>query len=63
MCGCLDFDLTQGDDYLTVLNTMAFLGDYIGDFPAETKRKVVASLCSGLMNDGDHLQVKGEWMP
>lgn len=56
-CGCLGFDLTQGDDYVKVRNEMVFVTSYIEDFSADTQRRVVATLCNGVMNDGDHLQV------
>lgn len=56
-CGCLDYDLTQGDDYITVMNTMSFVPQYLADFDEDTQRRVVSALCSGLVNDGDHLQV------
>lgn len=57
VCGCLDYDLSQGDDYKTVKATMAFLDNKIGDYPEDVQRRVVEHLCSGTMNDGDHLQV------
>lgn len=56
-CGCLDSDLTSGDDYKEIMASMIFMDSYIGDFDEDTQRKVVASLCNGLSNDGDHLQV------
>lgn len=59
VCGCLGYDLTQGDEYEHIYNTMAELSNLIGDFDADVKRQVVAALCSTPMNDGDHLQVRG----
>lgn len=56
-CGCLDYDLTQGDDYEEVYNRLDLIDDLIGDAPAEVKRKVVSIICSTTINDGDHLQV------
>lgn len=56
-CGCLGYDLSQGDDWKTIYNSMSFVSDYIGDFDDDTKRQVVAALCTGTVNDGDHLQV------
>lgn len=57
VCGCLQFDLTQGDDYKTLRDQIVFLEDYISDFDEDTQREVVATICNGIMNDGDHLQV------
>lgn len=56
-CGCLDYDLTQGDDYKSIMNSMVFVSGYIGDFSEDVQRSVVATLCNGIANDGDHLQV------
>lgn len=58
MCGCLDYDLTQGDDYLVLMSKIAFLPEYLADFSEDIKRKVVSKLCTGVTNDGDHLQVR-----
>lgn len=57
-CGCLDYDLSQGDDWRTIYDNMAFVDDYIGDYDDDIKRQVVAALCTGTVNDGDHLQVR-----
>lgn len=57
-CGCLDYDLTQGDDYLLIMGTMVFVSSYIDGYSADVQRQVIATLCSGIANDGDHLQVK-----
>lgn len=58
MCGCLGYDLTQGDDYETIFNNMVLMDEVIGDADADTKRQVVAAMCSTTINDGDHLQVR-----
>ena len=58
-CGCLDFDLKSGNDYETIMPTMAFMESLIGDYDEDTQRAVIDTLCNGLSNDGDHLQVKG----
>ncbi|CAM9212040.1 unnamed protein product [Hapterophycus canaliculatus] len=57
-CGCQGYDLTQGDDYEKIYNTMADMDEIIGDFDSDVKRQVVAALCTTPMNDGDHLQVR-----
>lgn len=57
-CGCLDYDLTQGDDYIEVYNRLDLIDDLIGDAPDDIKRQVVAIICSTTVNDGDHLQVR-----
>lgn len=56
-CGCLDYDLTQGDDYEAIYNALS-LDPVIGDESVDTKRKVVALICSSTSNDGDHLTVR-----
>lgn len=56
-CGCLDYDLTQGDDWQTVYGIIDYLDTLIGDQDDETKQKVVALMCSATVNDGDQLQV------
>lgn len=56
-CGCLDYDLTQGDDYEEVYNRLDLIDELIGDAPVEVKREVVSIICSTPVNDGDHLQV------
>lgn len=56
-CGCLGYNLESGDDYLTISGAMVMVDDLTGDFDAHTQRQVVATLCNGIMNDGDHLQV------
>lgn len=57
-CGCLDYDLTQGDDYETVYNRLDMIDDVMGDASADTKRQVVELICGSAVNDGDHLQVR-----
>lgn len=56
-CGCLGYNLESGDDYLTLRDQIVFLTSYISDFPADVQREVVATICNGVVNDGDHLQV------
>lgn len=60
VCGCLDYDLTQGDDYLALMDQFVFLSAYIGDHTGDVKRQVVEALCTGVTNDGDHLQVRND---
>lgn len=43
-CGCQGYDLTQGDDYETIFDTMADMTDIIGGFDSDIKRQVVAIL-------------------
>lgn len=58
-CGCLDYDLSQGDDWKTLYynSTIAFdtvLGD---DYDDETKREVIAAVCTSTSFLGDHSHV------
>eukprot|EP00752_Nemacystus_decipiens_P008279 g7402.t1 len=56
-CGCLEFDLTQGDDWQVIYyNSTVDFDDVIGDYDDETKRAVVAAVCASTIFDGDHLQ-------
>lgn len=57
MCGCHGYDLTQGDDYLKIFETLVFMEELVGDSDEDTKRQVVATLCSSVTTDGDQLQV------
>ena len=57
-CGCLGFDLTQGDDYETIYNRLDLIDSLIGNAPTDVKRQVVEIICSSTVNDGDHLQVR-----
>lgn len=59
MCGCHGYDLTQGDDYLKIFETLVFMKELMVDSDEDTKRRMVATLCSSLANDGDQLQVRG----
>lgn len=56
-CGCLDYDLTQGDDYITVLEYMKLGSDLLEGHDEDTKRTVVKMICDSNTNPGDHLQV------
>ena len=58
-CGCLDFDLKSGNDYEIILPNMVLMDSLIGDYDEDTQRAVIDTLCNGMSNDGDHLQVKG----
>eukprot|EP00903_Cladosiphon_okamuranus_P016180 g14931.t1 len=62
-CGCLDYDLTQGDDFETVYNRLDLIDDLIGDYSDDIKRQVVAIICSTTVNDGDHLQASSSLDP
>lgn len=57
-CGCLDYNLEEGDDYLTVMNALPSVPDMLDGFDTDTQRKVVDALCNGVTNYGDHLQVQ-----
>ena len=37
---------------------MVFVSDYIDGYSDDVQREVIATLCNGIANDGDHLQVK-----
>ena len=56
-CGCLGYDLTQGDDYKTILDLLCFAEFFIGTYGEDIQRQVVEILCSGVVNYGDHSQV------
>lgn len=57
ICGCLDYDLKKGDDYLTVIPYLLKVSVLLADFDEDIKRKVVAVLCSAVTNYGEHSQV------
>lgn len=57
-CGCLDYNLEQGDDYLTLMAGMDHVEEIIGAYDESTKREVVGIICSAHVADGDHLQVR-----
>lgn len=56
-CGCLGYNLTEGNDYERIYHTMSVIDDVIGDYDADTKRQVVEAICTTTLVDGDHLQV------
>ncbi|CAM9627360.1 unnamed protein product [Pylaiella littoralis] len=56
VCGCHGYDLTQGDDFLEIFDMLVFIEELTPDLDEDTKRKLVATLCSSKVNDGDHLQ-------
>lgn len=63
-CGCLDYNLEEGDDYRVILNMLGLLQEDLDkpgalpDFDSETQRKVAKSICTRPLSEGDHLQVK-----
>lgn len=57
-CGCFDYNLDSGDDYLAILTTMLDAPSLLAPFDAETKRTVISIICRARTNDGDHLQVR-----
>lgn len=62
-CGCLGFDLTQGDDYLAILNSMILVPQLLENFDARTQRWVVDRMCSSPLALGDHVQVHAPFQP
>ncbi|CAB1096465.1 TYR [Ectocarpus sp. CCAP 1310/34] len=56
VCGCHGYDLTQGDDYLQIFESMVFMKELMGDSDENTKRELVRVMCSTPINEGDHLQ-------
>ncbi|CAM9627145.1 unnamed protein product, partial [Pylaiella littoralis] len=61
-CGCLDYDLTQGDDYEAIY-TALYIDYYMGDASSDIKRQVVALICGSIVNNGDHLQASSSLDP
>lgn len=58
-CGCQGYDLTQGDDYKTVMGMLSYVEFYIGGFSEDIQRQVVEIICNGVTNFGEHSQVTG----
>lgn len=56
-CGCQGYDLTQGDDYQTVMGMLSYVEFYIGGYSEDIQRQVVALICNGVTNFGEHSQV------
>ena len=56
-CGCLGYDLTQGDDYKTVMTKLDYVEFFIGGFSEDIQRQVVNILCSGVVNFGEQAHV------
>lgn len=58
-CGCLGYDLSQGDDWQTIYyNSSAGFEDYlVGDYDDDTKRKAVAEVCASTIYLGEHMHV------
>lgn len=58
MCGCLGYDLFQGDDWQTIYyNSTINFDDVLSEYDDDTKRSVVAAVCASTIHDGDHLTV------
>lgn len=57
ICGCHGYDLTQGNDYKTVMALLAYAGFYIGSYSEEIQRQVVELICSGALSYGEQAQV------
>lgn len=57
-CGCLGYDLTQGDDWKTIYyNSTGDFDSYISEYDDDTKRRVIAEICSSTTTNGEHLHV------
>lgn len=56
-CGCLGYDLTQGDDYKLIIPQLASLEFLIGECTEDVKREVVELICSGVVALGEMDQV------
>ncbi|CAN0043472.1 unnamed protein product [Pylaiella littoralis] len=55
-CGCLGYDLTQGDDWRTVYNnSWTDFEGAVGEYDDETKRAVVEAVCESTIFFGDHI--------
>ena len=59
VCGCQGRDFTQGDDYKAVMATISYANYYLGGFSEDIQRRLAEILCSGVLNYGEHGQVKG----
>ena len=57
-CGCLDYDLESGGDYLEVMNSLDLVETILEPFDESTTREVVSIICSAPMAEGDQLQVR-----
>lgn len=55
-CGCLDYDLTQGDDWETIYNAMGF-DAIISEYDNDTKRAVIKTVCNSSIYLGEHMHV------
>lgn len=58
MCGCLDYDLESGGDYLEVIDSLVLVETMLRPFDESTSREVVLIICSAPMAEGDQLQVR-----
>lgn len=57
-CGCLGYDLSQGDDWKTIYyNSTAEFDSIIGDYDDDTKRAVVKEVCASTIYLGEHMHV------
>lgn len=58
-CGCLGYDLSaESDDWQTIYyNSSLGYDDIVGDYDDETKRLVVAEVCSSTIYLGEHMHV------
>lgn len=56
-CGCQGYDLSQGDDFKTIMDLLDYVEYYIGGYSEDVQRQVVEIICSGVVNYGEHSQV------
>ena len=61
-CGCLAYDLTQGDDYKTIMAELAYGDVLLGGFSDDIQRQIVEMICSGVLNYGEQGQVTGVYL-
>ncbi|CAM9494069.1 unnamed protein product [Ectocarpus sp. 6 AP-2014] len=62
-CGCLGYDLTQGNDYEDIYDRLTMADSILGDVDDDVKREVTSIICSTPANDGDHLQASSSLDP
>ena len=55
-CGCLEYDLTQGDDWQTIYYSQGF-DSIISEYDDDTKREVIKVVCGSTNFLGEHIGV------
>ena len=56
-CGCQGYDLTQGDDYKTIMDYLPYTEYYLRGNSEDIRRQVIELICSGVSVFGDQDQV------